>query len=233
MRLLGRLLLLLLLGLLASSAGAGAAASESQGNQGNREELWRLYEAYLEEHGKQVRAVECPNLKSSHADGCDTAVVHVSIEKSNQKSTPPVPATPPPKPTQGLHLDAAAWEAGLQQFERTEALIQASNNGGKITRSFSLRHSRFSDMGEAERAAFFWKPHPDAAHFLLDASLRMTAEEEAALLILGGWGKGKAGDGVEQEGKEELPASVNWATEDNPLGRSVVTPPINQGHCGM
>lgn len=134
------------------------------------------------------------------------------------------PLSPPPKKNaQGLHQDAAAWEAGLQQFERTEALIQESNNGGKTTRSFSLRHSRFSDMGEEERAAFFWTPRPDAAHFLLDGSLRMTTAEEAALFILGGWGKGKG----------ELPASVNWATEDNPLGRSVVTPPINQGHCGM
>lgn len=136
--------------------------------------------------------------------------------------------------TQGLHADAAAWEAGLRRFERTDAFIRAfsgsdgDGDGTKKSRSFSLRHSRFSDMAEEERAAFFWRPHPDAAHFLLDESLRMTAAEEAALL---GWGK-RPGGGDDGRGQEELPVSINWASGDNPLGRSVVTPPINQGHCG-
>ena len=29
-----------------------------------------------------------------------------------------------------------------------------------------------------------------------------------------------------------LPEHVDWSSEKNPLGRSVVSPPINQGHCG-
>lgn len=48
-------------------------------------------------------------------------------------------------------------------------------------------------------------------------------EDEAVLLLVGSLAIG---------GKEELPKRVNWATAENPLGRSVVTPPINQGHCG-
>lgn len=46
-------------------------------------------------------------------------------------------------------------------------LFVCTDHNNKRRLSFSLRHSRFSDMSDNERAAFFWRPHADAAHFLL------------------------------------------------------------------
>jgi hypothetical protein len=116
-------------------------------------------------------------------------------------------------------------------YSSIPANISPRTRTGFRGRSFSLRHSRFSDLSDEERAAFFWRPSTDAAHFLLDESLRMTGEEEAAFLGLGLGGFGSEGEGSGGEG-EELPTSINWATDENPVGRSVVTPPVNQGHCG-
>jgi hypothetical protein len=33
-------------------------------------------------------------------------------------------------------------------------------------------------------------------------------------------------------GASALPESLDWSTTNNPLGRSIVTPPQNQGNCG-
>ena len=48
---------------------------------------------------------------------------------------------------------------------------------------------------------------------------RLSIEEEKALLNLGA-------------ASESLPKSVDWSTTRNPLGKPIITPPQNQGHCG-
>lgn len=78
---------------------------------------------------------------------------------------------------------------------------------------------------------------------------RMTEAEEMELLF-GRSGVGKEGLGMDLNlythasllpgggGRAHtfkpvpLPEHVDWSSEKNPLGRSVVSPPINQGHCG-
>ncbi len=74
---------------------------------------------------------------------------------------------------------------------------------------------------EALRSSFFWTGEGLGVE-------RMSAAEEMAVLHLLPPFPG-ARPSVPQL---PLPAHVDWSTDRNPIGRAVVTPPINQGHCG-